>query len=82
MSNLAEKLPRFIREALEDAETRGRKIVDQVDTWVDETLPKSVVAPLRSNEGIKLDAIRTAAEAAGDELVTLVKGKLEVLRGG
>ena len=82
MSNLAEKLPRFLRDALEDAETRGRKLVDQVDSWVEETLPESVVAPLREAEGLKLDALRTAAEAAGDEIVTLVKGKLQVLRGG
>ena len=82
MSNLAEKLPQLIREALEDTETRKRQLAERVDAWVEQNIPQSIVEPLRGSEILNVERIRTAAEAAGDELLGLVKDRWQVLRGG
>tara|TARA_B100001250_G_scaffold400060_1_gene410162 strand:+ start:232 stop:507 length:276 start_codon:yes stop_codon:yes gene_type:complete len=89
MSNVAEKLPRFIREPLEDtrasigwwvAEARRSKFADQVDSWVNDSLPKSVVDPLREDDRPKMGALKTAAGAAGDELLNLFRDKVQSFR--
>ncbi|MEE2755283.1 MAG: hypothetical protein VYA30_01425, partial [Myxococcota bacterium] len=82
MSNLAEKLPRFVKDKLEVAESRRQDIVNKLDTWVETNLPNSVVEPIKTAEKVSVDAIKDAATAAGDELVTFIRDKWTVLRGG
>jgi hypothetical protein len=82
MSNLAEKLPRFVKEKLEDVQARRQELVGRIDSWADTNLPQSVVEPIRSTESLSVDGIRDAATAAGDELVSYLRGKWTLLRGG
>tara|TARA_B100001093_G_scaffold514490_1_gene588629 strand:+ start:152 stop:652 length:501 start_codon:yes stop_codon:yes gene_type:complete len=82
MSNLAEKLPRFVKDGLEIAESRRQDIVNKLDTWVETNLPTSVVDPIKTAEKVSVDALKDAATAAGDELVTFIRDKWTVLRGG
>ena len=82
MSNLAEKLPRLVKEKLENVETRRQELVGRLDSWVDTNLPKSVVAPIRETETVTVDTIKDAAAAAGDELVSFLRTRWTVLRGG
>jgi chemotaxis protein histidine kinase CheA len=74
MSNLAEKLPKLFRDRVEDLETRGRKIADRFDALIDQYVPESVITPLRTDEGLSIQSIRSAVTAAGEELVTRIRG--------
>ena len=82
MSNLAEKLPRLVKEKLEDVDSRRRELVGRLDSWVDEKLPKAVVEPIRNKDGLSVDNIKDAAYAAGDEFVSFLRARWTVLRGG
>ena len=82
MSNLAEKLPRFVKDKLDVVESRRQDIVSKLDTWVESNLPTSVVTPIKEAEKVSVDALKDAATAAGDELVTFIRDKWTVLRGG
>jgi outer membrane biosynthesis protein TonB len=75
MSNLAEKLPKFFRDRVEDLESRGRRIADRFDSLVDQYVPEAVVAPLRTDDGLSIQSIRTAVSAAGEELVSRIRGE-------
>ena len=75
MSNLAEKLPKFVRTRVERVEAQGRELRERLDKLVDERLPSTVVAPLRADDGLSLKAVKQAANAASDELVAWLKGK-------
>jgi hypothetical protein len=74
MSNLAEKLPKLFRDRVENLETRGRKLADRIDALVDQYVPEAVIAPLRTDEGLSIQSIRSAFTAAGEELVTRIRG--------
>ena len=74
MSNLAEKLPKFFRDRVEDLESRGRRITDRLDSLVDQYVPEAIVAPLRTDDGLSIQSIRSAVTAAGEELVTRIRG--------
>jgi outer membrane biosynthesis protein TonB len=82
MSNLAEKLPRLVKEKLENVETRRQEIVGRLDSWVDSNLPKSVVGPIRNTDTVTVEAIKDAATAAGDEFVSFLRMRWTDLRGG
>ncbi len=75
MSNLAEKLPKFFRDRVEDLESRGRRIADRFDSLVDQYVPEAVVAPLRTDDGLSIQSLRTAVNAAGEEIVARFRGE-------
>ena len=75
MSNLAEKLPKFVRTRVEAVGERRRKLADRIEELADQYLPGAVVAPLRTDDGLTLKTLREAASAAGDELVARVRGR-------
>ena len=77
MSQLA-RIQKFV-------EDQGRKLVDPVrtrlDELVDKHVPEAVKKPLSTDEGLSLKALREAATAAGDEIVTRVR-ELRLIKGG
>jgi cell division septation protein DedD len=75
MSNLAEKLPKFFRDRVEDLESRGRRIADRFDSLVDQYVPEAVIAPLRTDDGLSIQSLRTAVNAAGEEIVNRFRGE-------
>ena len=75
MSNLAEKLPKFFRDRVEDLESRGRQIADRFDSLVDQYVPEAVVAPLRTDDGLSIQSLKTAVTAAGEEIVSRIRGE-------
>ncbi len=75
MSNLAEKLPKFVRDRVDALEARGRKLADQY-------IPTTVTAPLRGEDGVTLRALREAAHAAREEIEARVRGRKEDIADG
>ena len=82
MSNLAEKLPKSVQTKINEVEEQGRKLAKKLDEWVETNVPSSVQEPLRSDDGVNLHAIRTAATAAKTELVNQLRAKWDVIVGG
>ncbi len=82
MQNLAEKMSPLFKDAVSRVEEKGREWAKNADDWASQTLPKSVYEPLASGDGLQLASIRDAAEAAGNELVSLAKSKWSVIQGG
>jgi hypothetical protein len=81
MSNIAEKLPQLVRDTIEEVETRGRDLVGRIDTWVEKNIPENVAKKFQSDSRVDLEAIRTAASAASEELATRLRESWVVLRG-
>ena len=77
MSNLAENLPRFVRDRIEDAEARGRDLAGRVDSLIEKYIPESIVEPLRTDEGLSLKNVQAAAKAARGELETLIRNRVD-----
>ena len=82
MSNLAEKLPKVVKTTLDDIENRRQALAKKIECWVNDNIPATVRQPIVQSEGLSVDSIRQAANAAGEELVGMVKTKWSVLRGG
>ena len=82
MSNAAKRIPRVVREKIELAEQRRQEVVGRLDAWAEEKLPENIVRPLKEADGVSVDVIKTAASAAGEELMSYLRNRLTVLRGG
>ena len=82
MSNLAEKLPETLKNKWQTVEAHSKRLAKRLDAWVETTIPTNISDPLRSEEGVNIATLKTAALAARTELVKRVRGQWEVIVGG